>query len=61
MVMFNGSLNICQGLLIKTPEKLEPRKIHLTVNFMNKEYEKDYHEILNHNGIDFTLLNLDVR
>ena len=61
MVMFNGTLNLKQGLLIKTPQKFEPRKIHLTVNFLTKEYEKQYAEIMEPNGIDFTLLNLDVR
>lgn len=61
MIMFNGTLNIRQGLLIKTPQRMEPRKIHLTVNYLAKEYEKQYSDILTPNGIDFTLLNLDVR
>lgn len=61
MVMFNGTLNLKQGLLIKTPQKFEPRKIHLTVNYLTKEYEKQYADIMKPNGIDFTLLNLDVR
>lgn len=61
LIMFNGTLNLRQGLLIKTPQKFEPRKIHLTVNYLTKEYEKQYVDIMNPNGIDFTLLNLDVR
>lgn len=61
MIMFNGTLNLNQGLLIKTPQKMEPRKIHLTVNYLTKDYEKQYPEIMAPNGIDFTLINLDVR
>lgn len=61
MIMFNGTLNIKQGLLIKTPQRMEPRKIHLTVNYLSKDYEKNYPDIMAPNGIDFTLLNLDVR
>lgn len=61
MVMFNGTLNLKQGLLIRTPKKYEPRQLHLTVNYLTKEFEKQYPDIMKANGIDFTLLNLDVR
>lgn len=61
LIMFNGTLNLKQGLLMKTPQKFEPRKIHLTVNYLTKEFEKQYADIMKPNGIDFTLLNLDVR
>lgn len=61
LIMFNGTLNIKQALLIKTPQRMEPRRIHLTVNYLTKDYEKKYSDIMKPNGIDFTLLNLDVR
>lgn len=61
MVMFIGTLNLNQGLLIKTPQKFEPRTLHLTINYLTKDFEKQYPNIMQPNGIDFTLLNLDVR
>lgn len=61
MIMFNGTLNVKQGLLIKTPSRLEPRKLHLTIHFLNKEYEQIYSDIFKSNGLDFSLINLDVR
>ena len=61
MIMFNGTLNLKQGLLLKTPKRFEPRALHLTVNFLTKGFETQYSDIMQPNGIDFTLLNLDVR
>lgn len=61
MIMFNGTLNLRQALLIKTPSRFEPRKLHLTINYLSKDYENKYRGILEPDGLDYSLLDLDVR
>lgn len=61
MIMFNGTMNMNQILLVKVPAKYQPRKLPFTVNFLSEEIEKKYSILLNPKDWDFTLINLDVR
>lgn len=61
MIMFNGTMNMNQMLLVKVPAKFQPRKLPFTVNFLSDEIEKEYGILLNPKDWDFTLINLDVR
>ena len=61
VIMYNGTLHLKQGVLVKTPTSYIPRKLPFTVNFLSKEYEAQYAFMLDAPSWDFTLLNLDVR
>lgn len=61
MIMFNGTINMKQTLLIKVPFRFQPRKLPFTVNFLKKEYKTKYDFLEDSKAWDFTLINLDVR
>ena len=61
MMMFNGTMNMKQALLTRVPIKFQPRKLPFTVNFLKKEYKKEFSLLLDPSAWDFTLINLDVR
>lgn len=61
MMMFCGTMNMKQGMLIKTPHRFEPRTLHFTVDILTREYEERYSILLDGKEWEYSLLNLDVR
>lgn len=59
-ILYVGTINVPQPLLIKVPVKIQPQKLPLTINVINgdKGLEGD---ALNMKNWDFSLLNFDVR
>lgn len=59
-ILYVGTMNVPQPLLIKVPSRMQPQKLPLTINVLNgdEELEKTALEM---NNWDFSLLNFDVR
>lgn len=59
-ILYVGTMNVPQPLLIKVPFRMQPQKLPLTINVLNgdEELEKVALEMKNW---DFSLLNFDVR
>lgn len=59
-ILYVGTINVPQPLLIKVPTRMQPQKLPLTINVLNgdKELEEAALEMKNW---DFSLLNFDVR
>jgi len=61
MVLFVGSIKLFQTLLIKVPKKLEPKRLPLTCDILNKEDIEKYADMLEFSSWNFGLVNYDVR
>lgn len=59
-IMFVGTMNMKQPLLIKVPKKFEPKPLPLTINIINGD--KEFEAIaLDSKSWDFSLQNFDAR
>ena len=61
IIMFVGTLRINQSILIKVPNKFQPKKLPFTYTLLNADHSEKYSDMDNKNNWDFSLLNLDVR
>lgn len=59
-ILYVGTLNVPQPLLIKVPSKMQPQKLPLTINVLNGDMEME-EDALEMKNWDFSLLNFDVR
>lgn len=59
-IMYVGTMNMCQPLLIKVPHKMEPKPLPLTINVINGDSTLEA-DALDMNSWDFSLQNFDVR
>jgi hypothetical protein len=61
LVLFIGKLPFRQLLMIKLPEKFEPKRLPLTLNIIDKAFEDNKDELLNLDNWNFGLMNFDAR
>jgi hypothetical protein len=61
LVMYVGTMNLKQCLLMKVPLKMEPKKLPLTYNLLKNISSDKYSDIADVRNWDFSLINLDVR
>mgnify|MGYP000848408728 FL=1 len=61
IIMFVGTLRINQSILVKVPNKFQPKKLPFTYTLLNADHSEKYSDMDNKNNWDFSLLNLDVR
>ncbi len=59
-ILYVGTINVTQLLLIKVPSRMQPQKLPLTINVLNGD-EKLEKTALEMKNWDFSLLNFDVR
>jgi hypothetical protein len=59
-ILYVGTLNVPQPLLIKVPTRMQPQKLPLTINVLNGDKELE-ETALKMKSWDFSLLNFDVR
>ncbi len=61
LIMYVGTMNFKQSLLLKVPRKLEPKKLPFTYNMLNSENNDDFKDMNIKEKWDFSLMNFDVR
>ncbi len=61
MILYMGTLSLRQGLLLRLPEKKQPRAMPLTVDVLVPETDPRYQRFTDPSAWDFGLLNFDVR
>jgi hypothetical protein len=61
IVMYVGTMNLRQILLVKVPSGIEPKRLPFTYYLLNKEDEDKYKDMDSSENWDFGLLNFDVR
>lgn len=59
-ILYVGTMNVPQPLLIKVPSRMQPQKLPLTINVLNGDEELEM-VALEMKNWDFSLLNFDVR
>lgn len=61
IIMYVGTMNFKQLLLLKVPKRFEPKKLPFTYNLMMNENKNDFEDMNIKENWDFSLMNLDVR
>jgi hypothetical protein len=61
IVMYVGTMNFRQLLLMKIPRKMEPKRLPFTYCLLNENDENKFKDMNDRKNWDFGLLNLDVR
>lgn len=62
IILYVGTMNMKQMLLTRVPSKLEPQKLHLVYNIIDKTQKKSLSPIYNNiKNWDFSLINFDAR
>ncbi|KAA6314257.1 hypothetical protein EZS27_035103 [termite gut metagenome] len=61
LIVYVGTMNLKQCLLMKVPRRMEPKKLPLTYNMLKNAPSKKYSDIDDFKNWDFSLMNLDVR
>lgn len=61
LILFIGKLPFKQLLMIRLPEKYEPRRLPLTLNIIDKTFEDDLNVLQNLDNWNFGLMNFDAR
>lgn len=61
MIMYVGTMNFKQILLLKVPIRFEPKNLPFTYNLMMNENKNDFEDMNIKENWDFSLMNLDVR
>lgn len=61
IILFVGALYLRQGLLIKVPQKFEPKRLPLTFHLLKSDEIEKYSDMKYPGNWDFSLINLDVR
>ncbi len=60
-VFYIGTLQLKQALLIKLPEKFEPKQLPLTITLLGNGTKEQQEKLLKPENWDFGLINFDVR
>lgn len=60
-IMFVGTLNVKQGILLKAPKRFVPQKLPLVFHLVNPEYKELEMQARKFTNWDFSLINFDVR
>lgn len=61
LILYIGTMNLKQFLLLKVPRSFEPKNLPLTYSILDKNRMKIYDDMGFGENWDFSLLNLDVR
>jgi hypothetical protein len=61
LIIYVGTMNLKQYLLLKVPKRFEPKKLPFTYNLLKIENISDYEDMGVEENWDFSLMNLDVR
>jgi hypothetical protein len=61
MIMYVGTMNMNQLLLLRVPKKFEPKKLPLTYNLLKVKNHEEFSDMQDVKNWDFGLLNLDVK
>lgn len=61
VIMYVGTLNLKQNILLKVPEKFIPQKLHLVYHIIDKSNTKLVETCKDFNNWDFGLINFDAR
>lgn len=61
LIMYVGTINLSQFLLLKVPRRFEPKKLPLTYSILDVENKKDFEDMSFKENWDFSLMNFDVR
>lgn len=61
IIMYIGTMNLKQSLLIKLPKRFHPRKLPFTFNILDNTLNGKHNDMSIASNWDFSLLNLDVR
>lgn len=60
MVLYVGTLNMKQSMMLKLPHRFDPKPLPLTVNVLNKDKDMQ-NDAINIDAWDFGLINFDAR
>lgn len=61
LIMYIGTMNLKQFLLLKAPKEFEPKKLPLTYSVLDVENKESYEDMGQKENWDFSLMNFDVR